>query len=35
MDAGLQIRAGSALAPGTFWKGLIDEVRIYKQAVKP
>lgn len=32
---GLQIGAGSALAPGTFWSGLIDDVRIYDRAVKP
>jgi hypothetical protein len=32
---GLHIGAGSTLAPGTFWKGLIDDVRIYDRAVKP
>ncbi len=32
---GLTIGAGTNLAPGTFWTGLIDEVRIYDQAVKP
>jgi hypothetical protein len=32
---GLCIGAGSALAPGSFWKGLIDDVRIYDRAVKP
>jgi len=32
---GLYIGAGSTLAPGTFWKGLIDDVRIYDRAVKP
>jgi hypothetical protein len=32
---GLYIGAGSALAPGTFWSGLIDDVRIYDRAVKP
>jgi len=32
---GLQIGAGSALSPGSFWKGLIDDVRIYDRAVKP
>lgn len=29
------IGAGSTLAPGTFWSGLIDDVRIYNRAVKP
>ena len=29
------IGAGSSLAPATFWKGLIDDVRIYDRAVKP
>ena len=32
---GLYIGAGSTLGPGTFWKGLLDDVRIYSQAVKP
>jgi len=32
---GLYIGAGSTLAPGTFWKGLLDDVRIYNRAVKP
>jgi hypothetical protein len=32
---GLHIGAGSTLAPDSFWKGLIDDVRIYNQAVKP
>jgi hypothetical protein len=32
---GLYIGASSTLAPGTFWKGLIDDVRIYDRAVKP
>jgi hypothetical protein len=31
----LLIGAGSTLAPGTFWSGLIDDVRIYNRAVKP
>jgi len=31
----LLIGAGSTFAPGTFWSGLIDEVRIYNRAVKP
>ncbi len=32
---GLHIGAGSTLAPGTFWHGLVDDVRIYNRAVKP
>jgi len=32
---GLYIGAGSALAPGSFWSGLIDDVRLYDRAVKP
>ncbi|MCX5646120.1 MAG: LamG domain-containing protein [Phycisphaerae bacterium] len=32
---GLYIGAGSTLAPGSFWSGLIDDVRIYNRAVKP
>ncbi len=32
---GLCLGAGSTLAPGTFWAGLIDDVRIYDRAVKP
>ena len=32
---GLNIGAGSTLAPGTFWSGLIDDVRIYSRAVLP
>lgn len=32
---GLQIGAGSTLAPGTFFSGLIDDVRVYNRAVKP
>jgi hypothetical protein len=31
----LYIGAGNALTPGTFWSGLMDDVRIYDQAVKP
>jgi hypothetical protein len=33
--AGLNLGAGSKPAPGTCWSGLLDEVRIYDQAVKP
>jgi hypothetical protein len=32
---GLYIGAGEALDEGTFWSGLIDDVRIYNRAVKP
>jgi len=32
---GLYMGAGSTLAPGTFWFGLIDDVRVYDQVVKP
>ena len=31
----LQIGAGKNLDPGTFWSGLIDDVRIYNRAVTP
>ncbi|MCZ6875655.1 MAG: LamG domain-containing protein, partial [bacterium] len=31
----LQIGAGNNLEPGTFWSGLIDDVRIYDRAVAP
>jgi hypothetical protein len=32
---GLYFGTGSALAPETFFSGLIDDVRIYNRAVKP
>ena len=32
---GLYIGTGKAMAPGTFWSGLIDDVRIYNRAVNP
>jgi hypothetical protein len=32
---GLYIGAGSDLEPGTFWSGLIDDVRIYDRALTP
>jgi len=32
---GLYIGAANTLAPGTFWSGLIDDVRIYDRVVKP
>jgi hypothetical protein len=33
--AGFLIGCGGVMAPGTFWKGLIDDVRIYNRAVGP
>ena len=33
--ANLTIGAGSTFAPGTYWSGLIDDVRIYDRAVAP
>ena len=35
LDPGLYIGAGCTLAPGTFWSGLIDDVRISNRAIKP
>jgi len=32
---GFYIGAGKAMAPGTYFSGLIDDVRIYNRAVKP
>jgi len=32
---GLYIGTGTAMEPGSFWSGLIDDVRIYNRAVKP
>jgi hypothetical protein len=34
-QGGLYIGAGSTLSPGSFWSGLIDDVRIYDRAVTP
>ncbi len=34
-DQGLYIGAGSTLAPGTFFSGVIDDVRIYNRAESP
>ena len=34
-DSGLNIGTGKAMEAGTFWSGLIDDVRIYTRAVKP
>jgi hypothetical protein len=32
---GLYIGAGKNLEPGTFWSGLIDDVRIFNRAITP
>ena len=32
---GLHIGTGATLAPGSFWKGLIDDICIYNRAVQP
>jgi len=32
---GLYIGAGAGLGSGSFWSGLIDDVRIYNRAVTP
>ncbi len=32
---GLYIGTGKAMEPGSFWSGLIDDVRIYNRAVRP
>ncbi len=34
-QGGLQIGAGKGLEPGSFWSGLIDDVRIYDRAITP
>jgi len=34
-ESGLYIGTGKAMEPGSFWSGLIDDVRIYKRAVTP
>jgi lysophospholipase L1-like esterase len=33
--AGLYLGTGSARAPGTFWSGLIDDIRIYNRVIGP
>ena len=35
LGGGLYIGTGSGLEPGSFWSGLIDDVRIYNRAVTP
>jgi len=34
-EGGLYIGTGKAMEPGTFWSGLIDDVRIYNRVVRP
>ena len=34
-SGGLYMGAGGKLSPSTFWKGLIDDVRIYNRVAKP
>jgi hypothetical protein len=34
-DNGLYIGIGTAMVPGSFWSGLIDDVRIYNRVVSP
>ena len=34
-DGGLRVGSGSGLDVGTFWSGMIDDVRIYDRAVEP
>ncbi len=34
-EGGLYIGTGTAMEPGSFWFGLIDDVRIYNRAVTP
>ncbi len=34
-EGGLYIGTSKDMAPGTYWSGMIDEVRIYNRAVKP
>ncbi len=34
-NGGFYIGAGTSREPGTFWSGLIDDIRIYNRAVRP
>jgi hypothetical protein len=34
-DSGLYIGCGKAMEAGTYWSGLIDDVRIYNRVVHP
>ena len=35
LDNGLYIGCGKSMEAGTYWSGLIDDVRIYNRAVQP
>jgi hypothetical protein len=35
LENGLYIGTGKSMEPGTFFSGLIDDVRIYNRAVTP
>ncbi|MEJ2700941.1 MAG: kelch repeat-containing protein [Sedimentisphaerales bacterium] len=35
LGTGMYIGTGNAMAPESFWSGLIDDVRIYNRAIKP
>jgi hypothetical protein len=34
-NGGLYIGTGKAMELGTYWSGLIDDIRIYKRVVSP
>jgi hypothetical protein len=34
-ECGLHIGTGKNLEPSSFWSGLIDDVRVYNQALEP
>ena len=34
-EGGLYIGTGKSMEPGTYWSGLIDDIRIYSRAVRP
>jgi len=35
LENGLNIGTGQDMEAGTYWSGLIDDVRIYNRALKP
>ena len=35
LDSGLYLGTGNNMQPGTYWSGLIDDVRIYNRVVEP
>jgi len=35
LPLGLYLETGATLAPGSFWKGMIDDVRLYNRVVQP